>query len=81
MSRCFHLTVRCSDEEGGSFLVQGPWMMLFRSVLFNFGGRVSVLVREMMFSFNEAARAGDAVLEEAWLVAQADSADVLVQVM
>lgn len=56
-------------------------MMLFRSVLFNFGARVSVLVREMMFSFNEAARAGDAVLEEAWLVAQADSTDVLVQVM
>lgn len=56
------LTERLSAELGSSILVQGPMLMLCRSVLISFPAGLSVLNRKMIFSLNRAARTGDPVL-------------------
>lgn len=64
--RGFYLTVRLSAELGRSILVQGPMLMLCRSVLLSFGAGLSVLNRKMIFPLNSAARTGDLVLGQIW---------------
>lgn len=53
-----------SAAGGGSILVQGPVLMLCRSVLLSCGARLAVLVRKMIFPFNKAARTGDPMQEQ-----------------
>lgn len=61
--RCFSLSVMLSAAAGGSILVQGPVLMLCRSPLHSSGVGLSVLVRKMIFPFNQAARTGDPMRE------------------
>lgn len=64
--RCFCLTVGLSAELGRSTLVQGPMLMLCRSVLLSFAAGLSILNRKMIFPLTKAARTGGPVLGQMW---------------